>query len=134
MMKSCPDAAIRRSRMWAASAGVPIKTIRNGARPASDADGGGGLPIGLALLDHFCEFAPVEFALDAADAIDKQLAVEMIDLVLQRDRQEFFRFDLDFLLLERPRAHQHALGPLHVGREIDHREAPFLPHYRSLGL
>src|SRR5580698_2114098 len=131
--KSVPAAAIMRSRMCAASAGVPMKTIRSGAPVASDTDGGGGLPIGLALLDHFRDLAAIEFAFDTADAIDEELAVEMIDLVLQRYREQVVGLDLDFFLAWRPGPHQHSFSALHICRKSDHREASLFPHDRTLG-
>src|SRR5262249_6467988 len=67
-----------RSRIWAARAGVPMKMILSGTA-RSDADRGGTL-IGFTLLDHFLELATIQFALDAADPVDEQLAIEMIYL------------------------------------------------------
>src|SRR5579885_906251 len=130
-----PCAASRRVRICAASGGVPMKTIRSGAAAAaSDLDAGGPLLIGFALLDQLGEPAAVKLALDAAQAIDEEAAVEMIDLVLQRDRQQILSLDLDRLLLRRPRAHHHLFRALHLGGEIDHREAALLPEHRALGL
>src|SRR6266481_1087360 len=117
--------------MCAASAGVPMKTIRNGGAAASDADGGGWLAIGLALLGHFGELAPVEVAFDTADAIDKEFAIEMIDLVLQGDCEQFICIDFDLLLIRRPCAHQHAGGALYLGGEVNYGETPLFPHYHA---
>src|SRR5579859_4392534 len=125
-----PEAVISRSRMWAASAGVPMKTIFSGSA-ILDPHRGGTLEVGFALLDQLLEFAFVEFAFDPADPIDKQFAVEMIDLMLQRDRQQIVGFDLDFLLVRCPRAHQHVRRALDFGCVIDHRETSFFPGYFS---
>src|ERR1700758_724207 len=110
-----------------------MKTILNGVA-ISDPDAGGPLAIGLALLYQLGELAPVQFALDTADAIDKELAVEVVDLVLQRDREQVVRLDLDLLLIRSPRTHQHARGASHVGGIVDNREASLLPDNRTLGL
>src|SRR5512146_828751 len=127
-----PQAPASRSRICAASAGVPMKTILSGVA-ISDPDAGGPLAIGLALLYQLGEFTPVKFALDAADAIDEELAVEMVDLMLQRHREQVICLDLDFLFLGRPRAHQHPRGAFYVGGVVDHREASFLPYHRTVG-
>ena len=127
-------ASTSRSRMWAASAGVPMKTILNGVGDFRSGRWRAAAPSALPSLISFCEFAPVEFALDPADAIDEELAVEMIDLMLQRDREQVVRLDLDLLLVGRPRAHQHARRAFHVGGVIDHRQASLFPNDRTLGL
>src|SRR5579885_485566 len=126
-------AVMIRSRIWAASAGVPMKTIFSGVAIALDADRGGTL-VGLALLDQFLELASIKFALDAADSIDEQLAFQMVDLVLQRDRQKIVGFNLDLLLLRRPCAHQHLGRALNLGGIVDHGQASFFPDDLSLRL
>src|SRR5579863_4302947 len=120
--------------MWAASAGVPIKTILSGECCASDLDGGGWLAIGLALLDHFGETAAIEFAFDPAYAIDEELAIEMVDLVLEGDCQQFVCLDFDLLFFGCPRAHQNASGALHLSCKIDHRQTTLFPQYRTIRL
>src|SRR5207253_96326 len=49
--------------------------------------------------------SPVEVALQARETVEEELTLQMIDLVLQRDREELLAFDLDLPLLGRPRAH-----------------------------
>jgi hypothetical protein len=62
-----------------------MKTIRKRRRDVSDAHCGGRPPISLALFDHFGESSPVKFTLDAAYPVDEQLAVQMIDFMLECD-------------------------------------------------
>src|SRR5260370_35282438 len=114
-----PVAAASRSRIWAARNGVPMKTIFSGSA-ILDPYRGGTREVSLALLDQLLEFAFVEFAFDPADPIDKQFAVEMIDLMLQRAREQLVGFDLDLLVARGPRAHAHARRPL-AGGGVLHR-------------
>src|SRR6266436_5937033 len=102
-----------------------MKTIRNGGE--SDKRGGGWLAIGLALPGVLGEFAAIEFALQAADAIDEEPAVEMIDLVLEGDREQIGGLEFNLFLLRRPGADQHFGRAFDLGGEIDHREAALLP-------
>src|ERR1700693_2837450 len=109
-----------------------MKTILSGVT-ISDPDAGETRAIGLALLYQLGEFARVQSALDVADAIDEELAVEVVDLMLQRHREQVVGLELDFLLLGCPRAHQHARGAFDVGGIIDHRKASLFPDDRTLG-
>src|ERR1019366_1500076 len=63
-------AVTSRSSIWAAKAGVPMKTIFNKSA-ILDPHRGGAPAFGLALLDYLFQFALVEFALDSADAVDE---------------------------------------------------------------
>ena len=62
------------------------------------------------------------------------LPFEMIDLMLQRDREQIVCFDFDFFLIGSPRAHQHARRALDVRRIVDHGQAALFPNDFSLGL
>src|SRR5437763_7939023 len=113
--------------MCAASCGVPMKTILSGGR-ASDADVGGRLTIGLALLQKLGQLAPVQLALYPAQPVNEQLTVEVIDLVLKRDRAQFSRLYFNFPFFECPGLNEHFGFASHLGTEIDHRKESFV-HY-----
>jgi predicted O-linked N-acetylglucosamine transferase (SPINDLY family) len=68
------------------------------------------------------------------DAIDEELAVEVVDLVLEADGLEAFGANRDLVALEIARAQQHALGALDLGLEIGDGEAALLPEDLALGL
>src|SRR5262249_10905858 len=94
----------------------------------SDADVGGGLTIGLALFKHFDQLAAIEFAFDAAQTINEQPTVKVIELVLKCDGLEIGGFGFDFFLLGRPRPNENLRSTLDLGAEIDHGETSLLPH------
>jgi hypothetical protein len=58
----------------------------------------------------------------------------VIDLVLETDRLQLLRLDLQVLPVEVFRAHADALRTLHVGLEVGHREAAFGPDDPTLGV
>src|SRR6266481_2776973 len=106
-----------------------MKTSLTGRRPPLDVDDGrlrsGFLEASLAL--QLLDLPLVKIALQPADAVDEQLAVEVIDLMLERHGEQAFGLEAHFLLLRRERPHEHARCPLHLRREVDDREAAFLP-------
>src|SRR6266851_201588 len=85
-----------------------------------DSDTGGPLAIGFALLNHFLQSAAIELSLDTADAVDKQLAIQVVDFVLDRDGEQLVSFELDLFLLRRPCTHQNLRCPRHLSGVIDY--------------
>jgi hypothetical protein len=82
-----------------------MKTTRIGA------GGSGGSGAGTALAQRLLDALHVQLALQAAQAVDEQRAVEVVDLVLQRDREEPVGLERDLALLEVPALHEHARRP-----------------------
>jgi hypothetical protein len=66
----------------------------------------------------------VEVALEPRDAVDEELAVQVIELVLERDGEEPVGLDRDLLLLRRPRLEEDALGPLLAVKSGTDRQPP----------
>src|SRR5262245_5704114 len=143
------------SSVGTAKSGVPKKASRSGAlspasarRPTRSADAqrgeaersssgrGVGLRVGLDLLlaKLLHALAHVHAALEPADAVDEEDAVEVVDLVLEAHRLEPLGLDLERVAVEIGRAQAHALGALDVGLEVRNREAAFVPADLALGL
>src|SRR5262249_57681650 len=87
-----------------------------------------------AVADHLPDAALVRVALERADSVDEQLPVEMVDLVLQRDREQTVGLDGDLLLIEGPRFHQDLGAAAYLGGELHDPEPAFLPEYRAVAL
>src|SRR5882672_7529154 len=130
----------RASSAGTAKGGVPMKTSLT--RRASLAQVGldvrgrvlRGRFLELPVLQELLHAALVEIALQAADAVDEELAVEMVDLVLQRHRKQALGLDPHFLLVRRVGAEQNARRAVDLGREVDDREAALFPDDRPLAL
>src|SRR5262249_18843853 len=120
---SCSPRSARRASVGSAKSGVPKKIRRTGGPSGGRLRAflGFALQLLLALRD-------VEAALEPADPIDEQLAVEVVDLVLEAHRLEPLRADLDLLAVEIQRAQEHALRALHLRLEVGYREASLVPH------
>src|SRR5687767_14681033 len=65
-------------------------------------------------------------ALQDAQVVEEQLAVEVVDLVLQAAREQLGRLDLVRVAVEVHRAHDDVLWPLDVRIDVGDREAAFL--------
>src|SRR5205823_1342858 len=76
----------------------------------------------------------IEVALQPGQVVEEESSLEVVDLVLERDREELFRLDLDLLLLGRPRTHEDAPCTLHRRRQIGNRETALLPYDLALAL
>ena len=74
----------------------------------------------MPLAEHFFSSARVEIALQAADAVDEKFTIEMIDLMLQGDREQAFGFDFYFFFIFIDGADLHLGGALHFGGEVDY--------------
>src|SRR5690606_22920528 len=83
-------ASSNRRSVGTAKSGVPKKTTRS---LISDVHRRLAVVERHAFADPLLQAAAVEIALEAADAVYEQLAVEVIDLVLQRDREEVLGVD-----------------------------------------
>ena len=66
-------------------------------------------------------------------AIDEQLAVEVVDLVLERARGEPLHLAIDLVPVAVPRADAHVHDALHLAAEVRDREAPLVVHERVVG-
>src|ERR1700744_3570486 len=82
-----------------AKAGVPQKTIRSG--------GTGRLP--LARFLHFADFALDQIALEHAEVIDKEDAIEMIDLVAEGACEQAFAAHFELFAVDILGANRHVL-------------------------
>src|SRR5271154_2649358 len=97
-----------------ANSGVPQKRMRNATAK---------LP-----LPGFFQFADFPFdkvALQHAEMLNKQHAIEMIDLMAESPRQQSFAAHFEFLAGSILRAHRHILRSHHVAAEARNREAAF---------
>src|SRR5437763_235617 len=122
------------SRMGPANRGVPMKTMRQTLRGRSDEEGASRA---AALPSLACELAaarPVEVALQARQPIEEERSVEVIDLVLQRHRQQLLGLDLHLALLRSPATHEHAPGALDRSGQLGDGEAAFFPYDLALAL
>src|SRR5712691_2385548 len=123
------------SRMGPANRGVPMKTMRQTLRGRSDEEWAGGRAAALPSLA--CELAaarPVEVALQARQPIEEERSVEVIDLVLQRHRQQLLGLDLHLALLRSPATHEHAPCALDRSGQVGDGEAAFFPYDLALAL
>src|SRR5258708_1861812 len=65
-------------------------------------------------------------ALEDAQVVEKQFAIEVVDLVLKTAREQFRCLALERLPVASNRVYDHGLGPLHVRIDVGNREAAFL--------
>src|SRR5690606_15883337 len=65
-------------------------------------------------------------ALEIGEVVDEQPAVEVVDLVLDADREQAVGLAFDGVAVAVEVAHLHALGALHVLVDIGHGQAAFL--------
>src|SRR6185436_19609737 len=86
---------------------VPLAILRRLERRAAD-------EAGIPVLVHL-PLRERRSALQDAQVVEEQLAVEMVDLVLQAAREQLGRLHLVRLALEVHRAHDDVLRPLDVG-------------------
>src|SRR5262245_39916459 len=96
-----------------------------------------GLGLGLvrievdAVAQHLLDAALVGIALEGAQPVDEELAVEVVELVLERHRQQAVGLDLDLALVERPRPEQDLGAALHLGGVVDDTETALFPQDRA---
>jgi hypothetical protein len=84
---------------------------------------GGREPVALVLLELLADAV----ALELGQVVDEQLALEMIDLVLNAHREQAVALELERLAVATQRAHADVLA--RVSQRVEdarHREAPFL--------
>ena len=87
----------------------------------------------MPVAQHFFAPATVKIAFQAADPIDEKFAVQMIDFMLQGDREQPFGFDLDFFFIFIRSDDFHLRGAAHFGGEIDDAQTAFFPDDFSFG-
>src|SRR4051812_28953955 len=92
------------------------------------------------LADVLREILPHRFPLckrrpplEKAEIVDKELAVQMIDLVLQTAREQVGRLELEWLTVAVERANGDARGALHVAENLRNRKAALLGFRGPLG-
>ena len=85
--------------------------------------GTGFLP--LAGFLHFADFAFDHVALQHAQMRDEQHAIQMIDLVAERPRQQPFALALERISLRVLRTHRHVLRTFHVTAKSWNRKTSF---------
>src|SRR5262249_42509932 len=103
-----------RASVGTAKSGVPKKTSRS-AGAAAPLDRGGRAGLFALLAQLLLAPARVHAALEPADAVDEEDAVEVVDLVLEAHGLEVFGLDLDRVPVEVGRAQAHALRALDLG-------------------
>src|SRR5581483_6224342 len=86
----------------------------------------------LVAAEHFFQPARVEVALQTAHAIEDELAVQVIDLVLQRDGEQPFGVDFKLFFFFIERLELDARGAFDLDREIDDAETAFFPKQLAL--
>src|SRR5215831_3963750 len=106
-------------RAGTANSGVPRNTRRSGESAAGMA---GALALLLLAPELLLPAPHVQVPLQLADPVDEEHPVEVVDLVLEAERFELGRVELDLLPVQRARAHDHARIALDVGLEVGHRE------------
>src|SRR5512134_2645714 len=117
--------------------GVPMKTILSGIRGTPRGQRwtvGASLERGLAAR-LLLQSSHHDVALQPRQEIDDELAVQMVDLVLESGRQEAFGGKLLALSLAVDVGNRHGRGALDVEPEIGDRQAALLveAHLRALG-
>src|SRR5919109_5005589 len=94
---------------------------------------GGGAPrLPLAGARKLANLAHDEIAFDAAQPIDEQRAVKVIDLVLKRARQEPCAFACLFVAVAIESTHEHALRARNGGIESGNTEAALVFELHAL--
>src|SRR5512138_3481213 len=109
-----------------------MNTRRQGRRSDDERSG-----TAAALAPLAFELSPpgaVQVALQTRQPVEEERAVEVVDLVLKRHREELLRLDGDLALVRSPRAHEHTPGALHRCRQLGYRQAAFLPHDLAFAL
>ena len=77
----------------------------------------------LAVLDELLDPADDEVFLEAAETVDKEDAVEVVDLVLKGAGEEFFAFDFEPFAFNVLCADFHLCGTLDLFADLGQREA-----------
>src|SRR5690242_13983565 len=110
----CGEAASASSAA-SANSGVPAKAMSRGVvmgRPRASHGGGGAGTALLTFAFFLLDALPDALTLQVREVVHEQLAVEMVDLVLDADREQAVGVELQGLALRVQRPHPDALRPL----------------------